>query len=203
MTTRKRPRKLTGSLAHAIEAACGGRAGLADLLSAVSGADQRLERFRQELSQTPSARSILTVAEQYKIGGVELVRAVCEAIKAPGQLEIANKVREHLAEVVEQTLLDAKRVWEICPACAGDGTVLSGDEVELQCKRCRGAGKVANPTNMESRKLALELGGLIGRAAAQPGAVNVTTKVVLPSFEERLRPVGRVIDAQVEAQGDN
>lgn len=111
------------------------------------------------------------------------------------------RTSRHVAQVMEDTAIDAKSTDEQCIECAGEGQVTkgTGDKLVVNvCKPCRGMGVIRRLGDIENRKLIWDITGLVKRGAGvvinnanvQPGSAE--------SFESVIARAGKAIDAAAE-----
>jgi len=122
------------------------------------------------------------------------------------------KMSSHLPQVMEDTAVDAKSTFILCPRCDGVGTITrslrssaTGDftDVEDTCPQCKGAKEIRQVGDKDARSLTLETMGLIKKGGP---TTAVQVNVGEASFEDtmisaqKLLQKPRQADITVEAE---
>src|SRR5882724_2338210 len=117
-------------------------------------------------------RSFAWIAEDLGLTYPVIAKEYSELQKAQGFIRAA----EHLPDLMEQVMVDAKSVTADCKVCKGTGEVLDKtdpDAVAKPCEACGGEGEHYVPGDIDRVKLALETFQIVG------GKANVAVNVDL------------------------
>ncbi len=167
---------------HAYEAAMGGRQALIQALS-VGENDPEVEEVLVALALPEhDALSLATICARAGITPGQLFRAVQAAALARAKVLATLTVADRTPEIVRQALDHAVLHEEVCESCNGTGTYTADptprnpNPQPQPCTSCRGLGVLKVGPTIEHQKMALEMAGLLKKAAG----INVNNNMITP-----------------------
>lgn len=154
--------------------ALGGRQALVDVLS-LSDERTELQVFVTHLLDPRFDR--YSVARLCRLAGLsvaDFLRAFKKSQLVRAHIAATPVIVEKLVGVVVDVMTRAQPYAIPCPACGGIGQVTpepSKDQPNPRpqpCEPCRGGGQLLALPDLDRQKLALELGGLLGKGSGHP-----------------------------------
>ncbi len=151
--------------------------------------DGRFYAFVEDLlDPTKYDYDIVDLCKRHDIGTAKFVEMWRDHQHASALLAISDK----LADIYLDMIQDARSGKKNCPDCEA-GTVKRTD---LPCSRCDGLGVIRIPGDLGTRKLLLDLAGLVNKKA--PTVVMQQNFSAPGSMESTSIEVSRVLDGKVE-----
>lgn len=147
------------------EEAHGGRAGLIDTLS-LAQLDKKQEHFLNLLSDPIRERdNLATIARDAGLVPSQILALFREASFAKAHAISLAQLTESVPAIVGDLTAKALDAVISCPECLGTGNGIGTEE----CDKCKGRGEVMRIGDLDHKKIALEIGGLLKKG----GGVNV------------------------------
>lgn len=121
----------------------------------------------------------LSLAQICAIGGISIGKLLAfwkDASGMKAQLEAIDKISRYLPDVVEDVMKRSLPMEEPCYRCETTGKVESpkagGGTETVICFKCQGSGKLITAPNLETQKVAIQLGGFL----KQGPSVSINTQ---------------------------
>ncbi len=166
-------------------------------VAAACSDDDRFHAFAQDLL-SPEKIEIEALVAKHRIGIRKFVEMWRDHQHAVALLTFTNKLKSIYSDMLE----DAKSTRKKCPedGCVR-GIVSQGEDENgvIQgevCVRCEGTGSIRVPGDVMTRKLLLDVMGLVNRK--QPQVVLQQNFSNPGSVESTTSQIGRILDAKVE-----
>jgi hypothetical protein len=202
----------------AFEAAVGGRAALAEILSFAKAPNARQQAFILLLSDADRDRdSLNALCAQAGITGADVLMLLNDAGQVQAFVQAQQKYFDKLPEVAETIARNATDHLAPCE-CTYDPAVRSTGKGHPECKACKGRGVLFYKADLDAAKLVLESSGMLKKGdglvinntvenktlAIADGSlfdrfVKATDAVaMLPAAKPQSLPAVTVIDADTE-----
>ncbi len=177
-----------------------GRDELLEALDDYAESDERLRVMFDLLTSPIPSQANLTVKTAARKAGLTPIDVIDLIRKRNLHIGLLRTSR-HVAQVMEDTAIDAKSTDEQCIECGGEGQIAkgTGDSLVVSvCKPCRGMGVIRRLGDIENRKLIWDTTGLIKKG----GGVVINNANVQPgsaeSFESLIGRASKAIDIAAE-----
>ena len=131
-----------------------------------------------------------------------------DAVTAKAQVLAIHEVAQQLPNVSRDVMRRAQNHFRLCMTCASTGQVwekprdkkgkLTGEPpIQVPCLACDGTGEILSEASFDHQKLALDMAGMIQKAAAPLVQIDNSTKSItvgaLP-FAQLQKAVQKVLD---------
>jgi len=165
---------------HEIERELGGRESMIAALSLMPLTESQAYAFGLLADPLNKKLSLAEIAARGNLTPRDLLQLFQDAQLFKAKLRAAKAVGERLGDVVEDVLRRAAPYEEPCDGCLGTGaitpdpTAADPNPAPGPCPACRGVGRVRFDPELDRQKVALEVGGLLGKGGGGLGIqVNV------------------------------
>ncbi len=151
----------------AIEETLGGREALVSILQNAPQTPEMDFLIGAVLDPTNDLRSLGGLCRDAGIPIGQLMKLLSDANIAKAQIESMHHISKHLPGVVSNVMEQSLPQEILCPWCKNDNVQV------MSCKLCNGTGKTIKQPELETQKVALELGGMLKKG----GGVQINQQI--------------------------